>query len=54
VPASTTNKTPASIEKAMENAKQRVIDGLKDTEFRDIADLVCKLFVKYMKEDMKL
>jgi hypothetical protein len=48
------NKTPASIEKAMENAKQRVIDGLKDTEFRDIADLACKLFVRYLKEELKL
>ena len=55
MPASTTNtKTPAAIEKAMAAAKARVNDGLKDTEWKDITDLVCKLFVKYLKEELKL
>jgi hypothetical protein len=55
VPASTTKTiTPTALDKAMKQARTMVLTDLTDSDFLAMADMICKLYAKYLKEELKL
>lgn len=58
MPTSTTRSTPvktyskAEVEKACEKAMKRIDEDLGTSIFHDPAELTCKLYTKYLKEEL--
>lgn len=54
MPASTTAKTytKAVIDKATEKAKQRILEEMGASTFAAVTEMVCKLYAKYLKEEL--
>ena len=61
MPASTTRSTEpkektytkAQIEKACNQTRTRLLEEMADSPFLAPMDLACKLFLKYVKEELK-
>lgn len=55
MPTSTTKAktlTPASVEKAMTDAMEKIAQEMSDTQFADAVMLIGKLMIKYVKEEI--
>lgn len=44
--------TPASVEKAMTDAMEKIAQEMSDTQFADAVMLIGKLMIKYVKEEI--
>lgn len=57
MPTSTTPKaktiTPATVEKACAQVRTRILEEMANSSFAAPMDLACKLFTKYLKEELK-
>lgn len=56
MPASTTAKSPTKLQvaDALEKAKIRIIGEIGGSSYAAIAELVCKLMIKYTREELEL
>ena len=56
MPTSTTapRKTysPAAVDKACKQVRTRTLEEFADSDFLAVVDLACKLFTKYLKEEL--
>lgn len=56
-PSTTTTKaktlTPAAVEKACAQVRTRILEEMANSSFAAPMDLACKLFTKYLKEEIK-
>lgn len=55
MPTSTTKAktlTPASVEKAMTDAMEKIAQEMSGTQFADAVMLIGKLMIKYVKEEI--
>ena len=56
MPASTTAKKPTDpnikFNDSLEKARYRIMSEFENSSYQDIAELVCKLMIKYTREEM--